>query len=164
MGSFTPVRNFYKPDIGETGWAVLVNAIFDALDDDIDFGGQLEVWPSGGISITSGTHADPGSDALTTAHYLTVNNSFDVNGESNFDGRLEHTDTAPAEFIDGIQTDFSFDNLSATPTDAELKSAFYDPAPEGFMGIVDDDGNGTDMYLVIGDGLDYFYLKFTKAT
>lgn len=33
MGVYTPRRNLYKPDIGETGWGDKVNQNFDILDD-----------------------------------------------------------------------------------------------------------------------------------
>lgn len=185
MGTYTPLKNYYKPATGEAGWGPLVNATFDALDNEPDWGGILKVHVSGGISLTNGAHVDPGAnvfdifyqittgdiltDGLTVgANGLTINGDFNANGTIELDGNLEHSDPSgwAAEFIDGITIKVSGANVSNPPTISELEAAFDISAAtqEGFIGILDDNYLDTNVYLVIvSDTPTYHYLKFTKA-
>jgi len=63
------------------------------------------------------------------------------------------------------RTIISTDNVSNPPTDAELDSAFDTPAnlPTNFIGLVDDNGAGTNMWLVVADGSAWWYVAMTKA-
>lgn len=53
-----------------------------------------------------------------------------------------------------------------TPTDAELDSAFGQPADvgTGFVGIINDNAGGTNEYLCWSDGTNWFFVSGTKAT
>jgi len=53
-----------------------------------------------------------------------------------------------------------------TPTDAELDSAFGQPATLGrrFIGIVDDNGAGTTYFLCMTDGTKWLVEQLTIAT
>jgi hypothetical protein len=59
----------------------------------------------------------------------------------------------------------STSNVSSPPTDAELDTAFGTPATvgAGFLGLVDDAGAGSAVYLVGSDGTNWWYLAMTKA-
>ena len=61
----------------------------------------------------------------------------------------------------------SVDNVSDPPTDAELDAAFGDPTVvgDGFIGILDDNDAGTDVYICFTTGVagEWFYIKGTKA-
>lgn len=61
---------------------------------------------------------------------------------------------------------YSDDSVSDPPTDAELDSAFGAPATlgAGFIGLLDDDGADTDVYLVATNGTSWFFTALTKAT
>ena len=67
----------------------------------------------------------------------------------------------------GIKTKRATDNVSDPPTDAELDMAFGAPATvgAGFVGVLDDNDGGTDVYIVFTTGTDaeWFYVKGTKA-
>jgi len=58
------------------------------------------------------------------------------------------------------------DDISNPPTDAELDTAMGAPATlgAGFAALLDDGGNGTDVYLVCSDGTNWWYQAMTKAT
>jgi len=153
MGTYTPIRSFYKPDVGETGWGLLVNAIFNEIDGDIDFEGKCKVWPSGGISFanTPGGHSDPGDDVMRIFQgYLDVTNL-------NVFGQLR------------IQTGASFFGEYETitlatpgvPTAAEIASLFGSP-DTARMAIMEDDA-GPDLYLVISSSVSWFYTQLTEA-
>lgn len=57
------------------------------------------------------------------------------------------------------------DNVSSPPADAELDAAFGTPAGvgAGFVGLVDDNGAGTAVWLVASDGSNWWYEGLTKA-
>ena len=57
-------------------------------------------------------------------------------------------------------------NVSNPPTDAELDSAFGTPATvgAGFHAAVNDNGAGTNVYLVLSDGSNWWFTAMTKAT
>lgn len=54
------------------------------------------------------------------------------------------------------------DNVSAPPTDAELDTAFPN-AYEGFIGLVDDNGAGTTVWLVAYVNSGWWYEGLTAA-
>lgn len=60
---------------------------------------------------------------------------------------------------------YSEDNVSDPPTDAELDTAFGAPASvyRTFMGLLNDNGDGSDIYICVTDGTSWFYSKYTKA-
>jgi hypothetical protein len=66
----------------------------------------------------------------------------------------------------GIRTKHSTADVSNPPTDAELDSAFGTPATvgAGFLGTLDDNGAGSNVYFVFSDGSNWWYRLFVKAT
>jgi len=67
--------------------------------------------------------------------------------------------------VGGIVTRISTNNVSATPTAAEITGAFGSPATvgAGFVGLIDDNGLGTAMYICASDGANWHYSAMTKA-
>jgi hypothetical protein len=120
---------------------------------------QIKVHDSGGITITSATHTDPGANGFSIFHNVTFE------GNADFAGEIEHASPtgAPAEFLDGIQTEFRDNNVTNPPTDSELNTAFGTTHREGFIGILDDDGGDNNVYLVVSSAGNYYYLELTKA-
>ena len=57
-------------------------------------------------------------------------------------------------------------DVSNPPTDAELDSIFGTPAnlPTGFVALVNDNGAGSNEYLVWTDGTNWWHIAGTKAT
>lgn len=57
------------------------------------------------------------------------------------------------------------DNVSNPPTDAELDTAFGQPAAlgEGYGGIVDDNGAGANVWLCYVAGTAWWYEALTRA-
>ena len=69
--------------------------------------------------------------------------------------------------VSGFRTGMSTDNVNDTaPTEAELTAAFGAPAEvgEAFIGVVKDNDEDTNCFLVVSNGTSYFFHKFTKAT
>jgi len=67
----------------------------------------------------------------------------------------------------GVRTQMAINNVNdTTPTAAELTTSFGAPATvgTGFVGIVKDNDADTNCFVVVSNGVSYFYLKFTKAT
>lgn len=77
---------------------------------------------------------------------------------------LEYKDDAGNVRRLGIAT--STADVSNPPTDAELDSAFGQPADvgAGFVAILDDAGGGANVYLVASDGAGWWYAALTQAT
>jgi hypothetical protein len=73
--------------------------------------------------------------------------------------------TRVVECPNGLRTKVSTANVSNPPTDAELDSTFGTPATvgSGFVGLVNDNGGGTNEYLCWSDGTNWFYSTGTKA-
>ena len=66
----------------------------------------------------------------------------------------------------GVRTKMAVNNVNdTTPTAAELTTSFGAPATvgTGFVGIVKDNDADTNCFVVVSNGVSYFYLKFTKA-
>jgi hypothetical protein len=66
----------------------------------------------------------------------------------------------------GLRTKMAINNVNdTTPTAAELTTSFGTPASvgTGFVGVVKDADVDTNCYVVVSNGVSYFYLKFTKA-
>ena len=78
---------------------------------------------------------------------------------------LRQTEVRNIHWKQGLRTKQSDDNVSATPTDAELDSAFGTPATvgSGFIGVLDDAGAGAAYYICISDGSNWWYTAMTKA-
>ena len=57
------------------------------------------------------------------------------------------------------------DDVSDPPTDGELDSAFGTPATvgDGFLGLVDDDGAGTKVWLCVALNSKWWYEELTAA-
>jgi len=66
----------------------------------------------------------------------------------------------------GVRTKMAINNVNdTTPTAAELTTSFGTPATvgTGFVGIVKDADTDTNCFVVVSNGVSYYYLKFTKA-
>ena len=66
----------------------------------------------------------------------------------------------------GIRTEYVTDNIAgAEPTDAELDTAFGTPAAQGagYVGVLDDNGAGTAVFLCASDGTNWWHSAMTKA-
>jgi hypothetical protein len=66
----------------------------------------------------------------------------------------------------GVRTKQAINNVNdTTPTNAELTTSFGAPATvgAGFVGIVKDNDTDTNCFVVVSNGVTYYYLKFTKA-
>lgn len=66
----------------------------------------------------------------------------------------------------GLNTKFSTADVSNPPTDAELDSAFGQPADVGssFLGILDDNGSHANLWIIASDGANWWHVAMTKAT
>ena len=56
-------------------------------------------------------------------------------------------------------------DTSNPPTDAELDSAFGTPqmVGKGFVGLLNDGGSGSNVYLIASDGTNWWHVLLTKA-
>lgn len=66
----------------------------------------------------------------------------------------------------GVRTRMAINNVNdTTPTNAELTTSFGAPATvgTGFVGIVKDADADTNCFVVVSNGVTFYYLKFTKA-
>jgi hypothetical protein len=65
-----------------------------------------------------------------------------------------------------IKIKVSTANVSNPPTDDDLDSAFGTPATvgAGFLALLDDNGGGTNVYLIASDGTNWWYKALTKVT
>lgn len=63
---------------------------------------------------------------------------------------------------------YSDDDISSSdaPSDAEIETAFGTAAAagSGFLGLIDDNGAGTNLVLCASDGTNWFYVALTKAS
>lgn len=61
--------------------------------------------------------------------------------------------------------DVSNTNVSNPPTKAQITSAFGLPASvgDGFVGVIDDNGSGTTLWLCVSKGSEWFYQQLTKS-
>ncbi|MBW1975224.1 MAG: hypothetical protein JRI45_06600 [Deltaproteobacteria bacterium] len=65
---------------------------------------------------------------------------------------------------EGMKTKLSTADVSNPPTNAELDSAFGAVGQTaGFIGVVDDAGGGSNVWIVTHDGTDWWYVAMTKA-
>jgi hypothetical protein len=82
------------------------------------------------------------------------------------DGLLQLAPTIPDFTSDGLRTEVSTDNTANPPTDAELDTAFGTPAAvgSGFLAILDDNGAGNNVYLIVSDGSNWWHVALTKAS
>lgn len=66
----------------------------------------------------------------------------------------------------GVRTKQAINNVNdTTPTAAELTTSFGAPATvgSGFVGVVKDADTDTNCFVVVSNGVSFYYLKFTKA-
>lgn len=66
----------------------------------------------------------------------------------------------------GVRTKQAINNVNdTTPTAAELTISFGAPATvgSGFVGVVKDADTDTNCFVVVSNGVSFYYLKFTKA-
>lgn len=66
----------------------------------------------------------------------------------------------------GVRTKQAINNVNdTTPTAAELTTSFGTPAAvgSGFVGVVKDADADTNCFVVVSNGVSFYYLKFTKA-
>ena len=65
----------------------------------------------------------------------------------------------------GIHAVVSTDDVTAIPTALELTTAFGTPAAvgSGFIGVVNDNNAGSNIYLAISDGTNWHWIAATKA-
>ncbi len=98
----------------------------------------------GDIEAHAAQHKTGGSDAVTPA------------GIGAAEGGHPHILRAPT----------STDNVASPPTDAELDTAFGQPAVlgDGFFGLLDDNDAGTTVWLCYVINLAWWYEQLTKAT
>lgn len=70
------------------------------------------------------------------------------------------------ESIGSFRIKISDDNVASPPTDAELDTALGDATTlsDGFMGIVDDAGAGTTVWLCVVKNNAWWFEQLTKAT
>ena len=79
------------------------------------------------------------------------------------EGSKARTELLKAESSIPVILIFSTDNVTATPTDAELTLAFGE-RPVGFIGIVIDNGGAGVVYLVVrSQGDTWYFEQLTKA-
>jgi hypothetical protein len=66
---------------------------------------------------------------------------------------------------EGLITKYSTANVTNPPTKAELESEFGSASTQtdAFMAILDDNGAGTNVYLITKAASDYYYQSLTKA-
>ena len=69
-------------------------------------------------------------------------------------------------FPDGIRVPTSDDNVTATPTEAEIIAAFGTAAAvgDGFVGLIDDNGGGTAGFICWSDGSSWLFAAGTVAS
>lgn len=62
--------------------------------------------------------------------------------------------------------DYADDAVANPPTSADIDAAFGTPSMvgEGYTAILDNNGAGTNVYLVSSDGTNWWYETLTKAT
>ena len=67
--------------------------------------------------------------------------------------------------MDATFVEVSRSDVSTPPTDAELDAVFGTPAEvgAGWVQLVDDDGAGSNEYLVWSDGVSWWYASGVKA-
>lgn len=79
--------------------------------------------------------------------------------------QTEFKDVGGVKISNGVATKVSTANVSATPSKAELIAAFGAVAEKpGLVGVLDDNGAGTAVYVVCCSGSEYYFVSMTKAT
>lgn len=78
--------------------------------------------------------------------------------------QTEFKDVDGVRVVNGIATKVSTANVSPTPSKGELISAFGPVLNKpGLVGVLDDAGAGTAVYMVCCSGSEYYYVSMTKA-
>lgn len=142
---------------------------------------STQTWATGALTeqsfykFTAPTIAFAGASTVTTASTFTITDAVQAGtnatitealalwvkaGKSKFGGKIDAT-------AESVQVKRVTANVSNPPTDAELDSAFGDPTTvgAGFVGVVDDNDGGTDVWWVYTTGTagEWFYVQGTKA-
>ena len=106
-----------------------------------------------------------GTQATNNA-VIADNSSFSGNYFINSTSTRESLFSGIVAMSAGFRTKVSTANTANPPTDAELDSAFGQPATvgTGWVGILNDNAGGTAEYICWSDGTNWFYSTGTKAT
>ncbi len=86
-----------------------------------------------------------------------------ADGMTDINSDAEYFDPRP--FISVPPLTYDESNISNPPTDAELDTAFGAPATvgKGFMAVVNDAGGGSNFYIAVSDGTNWWQTAMTKA-
>lgn len=126
--------------------------------DYIDLIGELIT--RGGVSAAVVTHDNLSGVYLATTG-ITYGHIDDqtqtIYGSKTFNSTI----TTPATI-----TTISTANVSNPPTDTELDSVLGEPGTvgSGYMKIINDNGDGNNVYLCVSDGTNWWYTTMSKAT
>ncbi len=65
-----------------------------------------------------------------------------------------------------VELKVSVNNTASPPTDAQLDTAFGIPSTvgAGFTAVLDDNGAGNNVYLIVSDGTNWWHAAMTKAS
>lgn len=128
-----------------------------------------EMSPVGTMAITSYSGIFIAGDSTNTGtnkHGIKINNiSGATNNYAIYTGAGSVRFGGVVQCVSGVRTIVSSANTANPPTDAELDSAFGEPATvgSGFMAILDDNAGDTNVYLVYSNGTSWFHAIGTKA-
>jgi hypothetical protein len=123
----------------------------------------------GNTTVVNSSASLTAGSVITTKNCtdITVANADDVNVVwNNYGALLKDGSGTRTEMQDGIDRFPVFtDDVSNPPTDAELDSAIGTPADKGagYKAIVDDNGAGANVYLVVSDGTNWWHQALTKS-
>ena len=128
------------------------------IDEDGDINTNTSVtWTSGGNLILN---ASGGIMRFQSASRMYFDDPIGIGGDPGV------TPVAHLTVTGGdIKLVVNTDNVSNPPTDAELDTAFGTPATlgAGYMALIDDNGAGSNFYIVCSDGTNWWHSAFTKA-
>jgi hypothetical protein len=149
----------------ETGDAVAVTNIY----------GGGEVMIEGGQFVANAAYIPKAPFDYTPWGYWTSKNEYGEYGIQSPSAKLGMGDNYVEVNANGVlklygdaQTSIQYktNNVSNPPTDAELDTVYGVPSthPAGFTSLLNDNGGGTDVYLVTTDSVNWYYTTLTKAT
>lgn len=105
------------------------------------------------------------------ANSSTVSTGNDATAAQYNNLRSDVLDTSTGHVHDGTNgrsliVELDTSNVSNPPTDAQLDTAFGTPATVGggFLALLDDNGDGSNFYIVASDGTNWWHAAMTKAT
>jgi hypothetical protein len=84
---------------------------------------------------------------------------------ANLPSTSEKTTLSALDSDGTIQIRYSTADVSNPPTGAELDAAFGTPADvgAGWIAILNDNGAGANVYLILSDGSNWWYVALTRA-